>query len=232
MPAGDRLIFALDVSTRDEALHWIDTLGPSVQFYKIGLELLTSGAYFSVLELLAARDKQVFADLKFHDVPATVAAAVRGLSRWPVRLCTIHAQHPAMMRAAAAACGAHMRLLGVTVLTSVDAGELQAEGDARPPAALVLQRARMAIEAGCGGVVCSGQEAAAIRAQLGPGIEIVCPGIRPDGGGSDDQKRTMGVAEAIAAGASRIVVGRPIRNAGDPRAAAELLQAQIGAARA
>lgn len=225
----DRLIVALDVSTAAEAEAWVARLGTSVRFYKIGMELLGSGEYFSVLEALATAGKQVFVDLKFHDVPATVAAAVRNLARWPVRFCTLHAQHPAMMAAAAAEKDA-MQLLGVTVLTSIDAAELAAEGDGRDPQALVLARARAARAAGLDGVVASGLEAAAIRAATGPGFAIVCPGVRPAGAPADDQKRTVDVAGAFAAGASHIVVGRPIRQAADPVAAAEAMQAQIVAA--
>jgi len=229
VPLRERLIFALDVADRAAAEHWIRTLGDSVGFYKIGMELLASGAYFEVLDLLARHECKVFVDLKFLDVPATVAAAVRGLSRWPVHFCTIHAQHRAMMQAAAEAKGA-LRLLAVSVLTSIDADELRADGDPRAVDALVLARARAAAAAGCDGVVCSGHEAAAVRAATAAGFAIVCPGIRPDGGGGDDQRRTVDVRGAFAAGASHIVVGRPIRNAPDPRAAAEAMQAQIAAA--
>ena len=229
IPPRERLIVALDVASGAEARHWVARLGDSVAFYKIGMELLGSGDYFTVLGELAAAGKRVFVDLKFHDVPATVAGAVRSLARWPVSFCTIHAQHPAMMAAAAAEKGA-MQLLGVTVLTSIDAGELAADGDPRDPAALVLHRARAARDAGLDGVVASGREAAAIRAAVGPGFAIVCPGVRPAGSAADDQKRTVDVAAAFAAGASHIVVGRPIRHAPDPVAAAEAIQAQIASA--
>lgn len=222
----DRLIFALDVPSAEEALAWVERLGDAVRYYKLGMELLTSGAYFSVLDTLAQRGKKIFVDLKFHDVPATVAHAIKGLTRYPVDLCTIHAQHAAMMQAAAAVKG-DIRLLGVTLLTSMDQGDLTALGIARNTAEQVLDRARAAQAAGLDGVVASGQEAAIIRRATGSGFLIVCPGIRPDGPAGDDQKRIMGVAEAFAAGASHIVVGRPIRHAADPRAAAEAIQAQI-----
>ena len=228
VPARERLIFALDVATRAEALAWIDRLGDAVGFYKIGLELLTSGDYFAVLEALAARGKRVFADLKFHDVPATVAAAVRGLSRYPVAFATIHGQDAAMMRAAAEHKGG-IGLLAVTVLTSLDQQDLEASGVRMPVGELVLARARLALAAGCDGVVASGQEARALRAALGPGLVIVCPGIRPAAAG-DDQKRTVDVPTAFANGADYIVVGRPIRAAADPAASAEAIQAQIAAA--
>ena len=223
----ERLIFALDVPGREQAVEWIDRLGDSVRFYKIGMELLASGEYFQVLDLLARRDKRVFVDLKFFDIPATVAGVIRGLGRWNVDYCTIHGWHPAMMQAAAEANAGDMRLLAVTVLTSMDEADLRSMGVAGTPEEVVVQRARAAQAAGIDGVIASGREAAPIRQAVGAGFSIVCPGIRPDGGGSDDQKRSVGVAEAFAAGADAIVVGRPVRNAADPVAAATLIQQQI-----
>lgn len=226
IPLNERLIFALDVDSGEEALAWVERLGDAVDFYKIGMELLASGDYFSVLDALASRDKAIFVDLKFHDVPATVAAAVRRLSRWPVRFCTVHS-YEAMLRAACAAKG-ELRLLAVTVLTSMDAADLQRQGVALSPEAAVLARARSAREAGCDGVIASGREAAAIRAATADDFLIVCPGIRAAGeGGRDDQKRTLSAAEAFAAGADHIVVGRPIRQAEDPRLAAQRLREEI-----
>jgi len=225
----ERLIFALDVPGRAEAVAWIDRLGDSVRFYKIGMELLASGEYFQVLDLLEQRGKRVFVDLKFFDIPATVAGVIRGLGRWNVDYCTIHGWHPAMMQAAAEANAGDMRLLAVTVLTSMDEADLRSMGVAGTPEEVVVQRARAAQAAGIDGVIASGREAALIRQAVGAGFSIVCPGIRPDGGGSDDQKRSVGVAEAFAAGADAIVVGRPVRNAADPVAAATLIQQQIAA---
>ena len=222
----DRLIFALDVPTAVEARAWVNRLGDSVGFYKIGLELLTSGDYFRVLEDLASRGKKVFVDLKFHDVPATVAATVRGLARYPVDFCTLHGQHDGMMRAASQEKGA-IKLLAVTLLTSMDRSDLRPLGIDREPADVVLERALAARAAGCDGVIASGQEAAALRNASGPGFLIVCPGIRPAGPAGDDQKRTVDVFQAFAAGADHIVVGRPIRQATDPVAAAEAIQVQI-----
>lgn len=222
----ERLIFALDVPHAGAARRWIDQLGDSIAFYKLGMELLASGDYFRVLGELAERGKRVFVDLKFHDVPATVGHALAGIARYPVSFCTIHAQQSAMIAAAAASKGA-VQLLGVTVLTSMDAEDLAELGIARTPREQVLDRARAAIRHGCDGVVASGQEAADLRAALGPAAWIVCPGIRPGGPMGDDQKRTVGVAEAFAAGASHIVVGRPIRQADDPTAMAERIQAEI-----
>ncbi len=230
MPAvRDRLIFALDVATAAEARGWVDRLGDSVGFYKIGLELLTSGDYFRVLDELAGRGKKVFVDLKFHDVPATVAATVKGLARYPVTFCTIHGQHDGMMRAASQEKGA-IKLLAVTVLTSMDRSDLRQLGIDREPSEVVVERALAARAAGCDGAIASGQEAAALREATGPAFLIVCPGIRPAGPAGDDQKRTVDVPTAFAAGADHIVVGRPIRQAADPVAAAEAIQAQIAAA--
>ncbi|MCL7714782.1 orotidine-5'-phosphate decarboxylase [Stenotrophomonas mori] len=225
--AGERLIFALDVPDRAQAIAWVERLGDAVSFYKIGMELLASGDYFAVLDALAQRDKRVFVDLKFFDIPATIAGVVRGLSRWPVSYCTIHGWHPAMMEAAAAANASDMRLLAVTVLTSMGRPDLARMGIDRAPVEVVVERALAAQRAGIDGVIASGQEAAPIRAATGAGFSIVCPGIRPDGGGGDDQQRTVGVARAFADGADAIVVGRPIRLAPDPRAAALEIQREI-----
>ena len=227
----ERLIFALDAPTGADALAWVDRLGDAVQFYKIGMELLASGDYFSVLDELARRDKRVFVDLKFFDIPATVAGVVRGLGRWPVSYCTIHGWHPAMMQAAAEAnAGADMRLLAVTVLTSMDGNDLKSMGISGEPEAIVVERALAAQAAGIDGVIASGLEAAPIRRATGAGFSIVCPGIRPGGPAGDDQKRSVGVAQAFADGADAIVVGRPIRLAADPRAAALAIQAEIAGA--
>ena len=229
IPARDRLIFALDVPDHAEAVAWMDRLGDSVSFFKIGLELLSGGDYFRVLDELAARGKKVFADLKFHDVPATVAGAVRGLAARPVAFATIHCDSRAMLEAAASVKGS-LRLLAVTVLTSNDRDDLAALGIAGEPAEVVVQRARLAQSAGIDGVVCSGADLPRLREALGPHLLTVCPGIRPAGAGGDDQKRTVDVPAAFARGADYIVVGRPIRNASDPRAAAEAMVGQIAAA--
>ena len=229
IPARDRLIFALDVPDHAEAVAWMDRLGDSVSFFKIGLELLSGGDYFRVLDELAARGKKVFADLKFHDVPATVAGAVRGLAARPVAFATIHCDSRAMLEAAASVKGS-LRLLAVTVLTSNDRDDLAALGIAGEPAEVVVQRARLAQSAGIDGVVCSGADLPRLREALGPHLLTVCPGIRPAGAGGDDQKRTVDVPAAFARGADYIVVGRPIRNAPDPRAAAEAMVGQIAAA--
>ena len=223
----ERLIFALDAPDRDQALAWVDRLGDTVEFYKIGMELLASGDYFTVLDELARRDKRIFVDLKFFDIPATVAGVIRGLSRWPVTFCTIHGWHAGMMRAAAEARNGDLRLLAVTVLTSMDGNDLKQLGISGETADIVVERAWAAKTAGIDGVIASGQDAGLIRAACGSDFSIVCPGIRPGGPVGDDQKRTVGVAEAFARGADAIVVGRPISQAADPRAAAESIQAEI-----
>ena len=227
IPDRDRLIVALDFATRDAAFALVDRLGDAVAFYKVGMELLTSGEYFAVVEALAARGKRVFADLKFFDIPATVAAAVRGLSRYPVEFATIHG-NDAMMRAAAQAKGG-LKLLAVTALTSLDEHDLRDLGFAVDAHALVLSRARAALAAGCDGVVSSGLEAPALRAEVDARLIVVCPGIRPIAN-TDDQQRTVDVRQAFENGADYIVVGRPIRDAADPRAAAEAIQETIAAA--
>jgi orotidine-5'-phosphate decarboxylase len=226
IPAGDRLIFALDVSAVDQARGLVERLDDSVQFYKIGLELCMSGGYFDLLEWLVARDKRVFVDLKFFDVPATVAAAVRQLRNRGVTLTTVHGNQ-SIMEAAAAAKG-DVKVLAVTVLTSLDRGDLDDLGFDCDVAELVLSRARRALEAGCDGVVASGLEAARLRELLDHRLLVVTPGIRPvENKPVDDQKRTVDVAQAFANGADYIVVGRPIRDAADPRAAALAIQATI-----
>lgn len=224
----ERLIVALDVATRSEALALVERLGDSVWFYKIGMELLTSGEYFEVIEDLAARGKKVFVDLKFFDVPATVASAVRGLCRYPVTFCTVHGNN-AMLRAAVAAKG-RMQLLAVTALTSLDQQDLIDLGFQCEARALVLARARAALALGCDGVVSSGLEVADLRRDLDPSLVVVCPGIRPltntlEQG--DDQKRTVDLRQAFLNGADYVVIGRPIRLAPDPRQTALAAQAEI-----
>jgi len=222
----DRLIFALDVPTLADARAWIDRLGDAVTFYKIGLEFCMSGDYFTLLAELKARGKKVFADLKFSDVPATVRGAVANLARHGADFVTLHGTS-GVYRAVVPAKGG-LKLLAVTVLTSVDEAEVREMGWSGAVEDLVAQRARVAIEAGIDGLICSGQEAARLRRELGDGPVIITPGIRAASEkGSDDQKRTMTLAQAFAAGADHIVVGRPIRNVPDPRAAAEAMQAEI-----
>jgi orotidine-5'-phosphate decarboxylase len=222
----DRLIFALDVPTLADARAWIDRLGDAVTFYKIGLEFCMSGDYFTLLSELKARGKKVFADLKFSDVPATVRSAVANLARHGADFCTLHGTS-GVYRAVVPVKGT-LRLLAVTVLTSVDETEVREMGWSGSVEELVVRRARVAIESGIDGLIASGQEAARLRRELGDQPILITPGIRAESEkGSDDQKRTMTAEQAFEAGADYIVVGRPIRNAPDPRAAAEAIQRQI-----
>lgn len=224
----DRLIFALDVPTKAEALEWIDRLGDAVTFYKLGLEFCMSGQYFEVLDLLVARGKKVFADLKFSDVPATVRGAVANLSRSGATFCTLHGTSSVYVEAVKVR--GSMKLLAVTVLTSCGPEDVAEMGWPGATEDLVSMRARKAVDAGIDGLICSGQEAARLRRELGPAPLLVTPGIRAASEcGTDDQKRTMTLEKAFRAGADYIVVGRPIRKAADPRATATAMQAEIAA---
>jgi orotidine-5'-phosphate decarboxylase len=228
IPARERLIFAMDVPDAGAARRLADSLGDAVSFYKIGLEVFMSGGGFELLDWLAGRGKRVFVDLKFFDVPATVAAAVRNLRDRGVTFTTVHGNQ-AMMEAAVEAAG-DVGVLAVTVLTSLDRGDLDDLGFQCDVERLVLSRARRALAAGCAGVVSSGLEAKLLRAGVDDRLIVVTPGIRPvENRPADDQKRVVGVGEAFANGADYIVVGRPIRDAADPRAAAESIQATIAA---
>lgn len=224
IPVRERLIFALDVASKNEALEWVDKLGDSIHFYKIGMELVTSGEYFEVLRKLNALGKKIFVDLKFFDVPATVAAAVRGLTRYPVEFCTIHGNN-AMLQAAVQAKGS-IKLLAVTALTSLDQRDLSDLGFNCDVHHLVLARAKAAFDTGCDGVVSSGLEVSALRSEVSHKLIVVCPGIRPLSN-TDDQKRTVDARSAFTSGADYIVVGRPIRQAADPYSAALAMQTEI-----
>ncbi len=218
--AKDRLIFALDVPDADQARALVEELGDSVSFYKIGLELAMREGYFELLEWLIARGKKTFIDVKLFDVPATVAAAVRNLSERGATFCTVHGNQ-SIMEAAAAEKGS-LKILAVTVLTSLDRGDLDDLGFQCDVGDLVLSRARRAFEAGCDGVISSGLEVPRLRQHVDNKLLVVTPGIRPvDNRPEDDQKRVVSVEQAFANGADHIVVGRPIRNAPEPRAAAE-----------
>ena len=221
---ADRLIFALDVPDAKRARALISELGDAVTFYKLGLELFLSGAYFELVDELKASGKKVFADLKLFDVPATVGRAVAQLARQQVDFLTVHGQDA--MLAAAADNKGDAGVLAVTALTSLDQGDLDDLGFACNVGDLVLSRARRALSLGCDGVISSGLEVPALREGVDPALVVVCPGIRPVAN-VDDQKRTMSVAEAFSAGADHIVVGRPIRDAKDPAAAAGSMQAEI-----
>lgn len=226
IPARERLIFALDVADPDRARALVRTLGDSVVFYKLGLEFFLSGNYFELAAELRDAGKKIFADLKLFDIPATVAAAVRQLARRDVQFCTVHG-NDSMLRAAAEAKG-DMQILAVTALTSLDQGDLDDLGFQCDVRTLVLSRARRALECGCDGVISSGLEVPALRAAVDPALITVCPGIRPvHNDEADDQQRVVTPARAISSGADYLVVGRPIRDAADPRVAAEAIQAEI-----
>ena len=232
IPPEERLILALDVPTADEARAIVAGLGDTVRFYKIGLELMTGGDYFALLDWLTAREKKVFADLKFFDIPATVAGAVRNLSGRGATFCTVHG-NDAMMAAAVEAAGEAddgLGILAVTVLTSLDRGDMDDLGFEADIGRVVLSRAKRALALGCAGVVSSGLEVKALREAVGDELIAVCPGIRPGlNKPADDQKRSVDIEQAFDLGADYLVIGRPIRSAPDPAAAAAAIQERIAA---
>jgi orotidine-5'-phosphate decarboxylase len=227
IPPKDRLIVALDFPSGADALAFADLLGDEVTFYKLGLELLMAGGYFDVARELVQRGKKVMLDLKFYDVPQTVHSAVRGLNGFGATFTTVHGNGDIVRAAVAAAEG--VEVLAVTVLTSLDVADLREMGlPLTSVESLVLARTRMAMEAGCAGVVASGREAELLRMELGNGMVIVTPGIRPVGQDREgDQKRAVSPRRAFQSGADYIVVGRPIRAAPDPRRFVEIVQAEI-----
>ena len=224
IPASDRLIVALDVPTISAAKELVTVLDDAVVFYKVGLELFMSGGAFELVTWLRERDKKVFVDLKFFDVPATVGRAVSQLNGLGITFATIHGNDAIMQAAASAA--EDVDILAVTVLTSLDRGDLSDLGFDCDVSELVVSRARRAVVHGCAGVVASGQEAALLRRELGNTLLVVVPGIRPVDN-QDDQKRTVSAEQALSDGADYLVVGRPIRDANDPKAAAEQIQEEI-----
>lgn len=226
IPREERLIVALDVPTVDEARKLVERIDDGARFYKIGLELMTSGGYFELLDWLAKRGNRVFADLKFYDIPETVRRAVANLRDRGATFLTVHG-HRSVMEAAAKEKGS-LQVLAVTVLTSFDQRDLDEMGATVSVEQLVLARAKGAVESGCDGVISSGLEAPVIKQAFGSKLKVVTPGIRPvTNKPSDDQKRTVDVAQAFENGADYIVVGRPIRDAADPAAAARGIQDTI-----
>ena len=227
IPVRDRLIFAMDVPDCDRARALADELGDAVTFYKIGLELMMSGGYFELMDWLLERDKKVFADLKFFDIPQTVGSAVRQLKDRGASCVTVHGNQ-SIMEAAAENKGDQLKVLAVTVLTSLDRGDLDDLGFECDVEDLVLSRARRALETGCDGVISSGLEAPRLREFIDEKLLVITPGIRPvDNKPTGDQKRVVSVEQAFRNGADHIVVGRPIRDADSPRAAAEAIQETI-----
>ena len=229
IPTNERLIFAMDVPDCDQARSLAEELGESVVFYKLGLELMMSGGYFELMEWMLERNKKVFADLKFFDIPATVGSAVRQLKDRGASFVTVHGNR-SIMEAAAANKGDKMKVLGVTVLTSLDRGDLDDLGFDCDVEELVLSRARQALDAGCDGVISSGLEAPKLRQYIDSRLLVVTPGIRPvENREIEDQKRVVSVEQAFSNGADHIVIGRPIRDADSPRQAAESIQQTIAA---
>lgn len=229
IPNNERLIFAMDVPDCDQARSLAEQLGDSVTFYKLGLELMMTGGYFELMAWMLERDKKVFADLKFFDIPATVGSAVRQLKDRGASFLTVHGNR-SIMEAAAENKGDNMKVLGVTVLTSLDRGDLDDLGFDCDVEALVLSRARQALEAGCDGVISSGLEAPKLREHIDSRLLVVTPGIRPvENREAEDQKRVVSVEQAFQNGADHIVVGRPIRDADSPREAAVAIQQTIEA---
>jgi orotidine-5'-phosphate decarboxylase len=226
MPAPrERLIVALDLPSVEAAEALVARLGDAVSFYKIGYQLAYAGG-LAYAQKLAGSGRQVFLDLKLHDIGNTVAQGVKSVARLGATFLTVHA-YPQTMQAAVEAREGALRILGVTVLTSYDDSDLKAAGYATSVKALVASRAEKARALGVDGLVCSPEEAANVRAIAGAGMTLVTPGIRPAGAEAGDQKRIMTPAAAIAAGADYLVVGRPIVAAPDPRVAAEAIVAEI-----
>ena len=233
----DYIIFPLDVSTAMDAKHYVELLADRVGMFKVGLELFIRCGPDMVRFINATGAAGVFLDLKLHDIPATVSRAMGGIAELGARLATVHCgENSRMLEAAVSASGGRVGVLAITVLTSVSAVDIAAAGFqgelATDLSRLVLKRAEMAKAAGCAGIVCSGLEVRAIKAVLGRGFLAVTPGIRPAWatGATDDQRRVVTPADAVMAGSDYLVVGRPIRDAKDPRAAAQKIADEIGAA--
>ncbi len=229
-PADDRLIVALDVPNALEGLALAESLGDAVSFYKIGLGMLTGGGLALANELKEEHAKRIFLDMKLFDIGATVEAAVRGLAQFDIDFLTVHGDPQVVSAAKEGASGKDLKILAVTILTSLDRADLDA-GMIRPGdiTEIVTERAERAFEAGADGVIASPHEAAVIRAlPNAAGRLIVTPGVRPTGADSGDQKRIATPAKALADGANHIVIGRPIWQAPDPRAAAQAVLAEMG----
>ena len=232
--AKEYIVFPLDVPSREEAKSLVTLLSEEVGMFKVGLELFIEAGP-DIVRFIRARGARVFLDLKLHDIPATVMRAMGRVADLEVDLATVHCgESRGMLEAAVAGSGGRVRVLGVTVLTSVSTGDIAAAGFEAALSAdvtrLVMKRAAMAREAGCAGIVCSGQEAAAVKAAFGKDFLAVTPGIRPAGGAADDQRRVTTPADAVAMGADYLVIGRPIRDAADPREAARRIGHEIATA--
>ena len=226
LEARDRLIVALDLSTVAAAEKMVDRLGDAVGFYKIGYQLAFAGG-LAFADALIRSGKRVFLDLKLHDIGSTVAKGVESVARLGATFLTVHAYPQTMKAALAGAAGSRLELLGVSVLTSMNDKDLVEAGYASGVEATVVHRARQAKSRGLAGLVLSPREVSMVRGVVGKRLILVTPGIRPKGFGAGDQKRVMTPAEAVAAGADHIVVGRPVTEASDPKAAASSIIAEI-----
>lgn len=222
MTARERLIVGLDLPTVKEAETIVNALSDDVLFYKIGHQLAFAGGLEFAREL-AESGKKIFLDMKLLDIDNTVASGVENIARMGMTMLTLHAYPKAMRAAVKAAHGSGLTLLGVTVLTSMDDADLTEAGYADNARTLVLKRAQQAKDAGMGGIVCSAEESSAVRDIVGQTMAVVTPGIRPLGGDAGDQKRVVTPFDAIRAGSSHLVVGRPIVKASDPKAAARTI---------
>ena len=227
IPLNERIIFALDVPSKEEAEKWVDRLGAHIRFYKVGLELFIAGGW-DVVDMITARGHKVMCDLKIFDVPQTVKLAMRELRKHEITFTTVHGNDP-ILRAAVEEKN-HVKILSVTVLTSFGEEDMKEMGFKGKVEDLVFTRAKRAIEIGCDGVVSSGLEAARLRRYLGDNFLIVTPGIRPGQNieiAQDDQVRITTAQQAIINGADYVVVGRPISRASDPIAVVESMQNEI-----
>jgi orotidine-5'-phosphate decarboxylase len=222
----ERLIIALDVASTEEAERLVSRIGEAGVFYKIGMELVYAGG-LPLVQRLVGESKKVFVDLKLHDIPNTVERATAQVARLGASFLTIHAYPQTMKAALAGAAGSKLKLLGVTVLTSMNDKDLVEAGYASGVETTVVHRARQAKSRGLAGLVLSPREVRMVRGVVGDHLILVTPGIRPKGSGAGDQKRVMTPAEAILAGADHIVVGRPVTEARDPKAAATAIIAEI-----
>ena len=228
--ARGRLIVALDAPGAPEAERWVERLGDSVEFYKVGMELIYGGGGLALAQRLIGAGKRVFIDLKLHDIPNTVERATAQIAKLGAFFLTVHAYPQTMRAAVAGAKGSGLKLLAVSVLTSSDDADLKEAGYAFGVRDLVERRAAQAEAIGLDGLVASASEAATLRAARGKNFLLVTPGIRPAGAGIGDQKRVATPGQAIRDGADYLVVGRPVTEAPDPRAAAEAIVAEIAAA--
>lgn len=227
MPQRDRIIIALDLPDVSAARRMVETLGEDGTFYKIGYELAFVGG-LDLAQALAKDGKQVFIDLKLHDIPNTIQKGVGQIARMGARYLTVHAYPQTLAAAAKGAAGSSLGILGVSVMTSMDDADLARAGYGVGVKDLVVRRARQTLEAGCAGLICSASDLENVRASVGQGLTLITPGIRPAGADIGDQKRVMTPREALGLGADHLVIGRPITGASDPRGALRAILDDIG----